>query len=123
MAITDPNKIALADTTGGNANGKNGLKLAQLQTAKVLDRSSTSINEMFSRVVNTVGVQTQHQVGRHGAGQPDHAEAGRAAGNVSGVNLNEEYVSLSQYQEQYQASARIIDVASTMFDTLLGLRG
>ena len=39
--------------------------------------------------------------------------------NVSGVNLNEEYVSLSQYQEQYQASARIINVASTMFDTLL----
>ena len=38
-------------------------------------------------------------------------------------NLNEEYVSLSLYQEQYQASARIIDVASTIFDTLLGLRG
>ena len=35
------------------------------------------------------------------------------------MNLNEEYVSLSQYQEQYQASARIINVASTMFDTLL----
>jgi flagellar hook protein FlgE len=31
--------------------------------------------------------------------------------------------SLSIYQEQYQASARIIDVASTVFDTLLGLRG
>ena len=43
--------------------------------------------------------------------------------SVSGVNLNEEYVSLSLYQEQYQASARIIDVASTVFDTLLGLRG
>ena len=77
---------------------------------------------MFSRVVNTVGdADAADQVGRHGAGQPDHAEAGRAA--ASGVNLNEEYVSLSQYQEQYQASARIIDVASTMFDTLLGLRG
>ena len=36
VVITDPNKIALADATGGNANGKNGLKLAQLQTAKVL---------------------------------------------------------------------------------------
>ena len=59
VVITDPNKIALADATGGNANGKNGLKLAQLQTAKVLGGNTTSINEMFSQVVNTVGVQTQ----------------------------------------------------------------
>lgn len=123
VAITDPNKIALADTTGGNANGKNGLKLAQLQTAKVLDRSSTSINEMFSRVVNTVGVQTQ-QIKAAATAQANLITQKQAAQqNVSGVNLNEEYVSLSQYQEQYQASARIIDVASTMFDTLLGLRG
>ena len=122
MAITDPNKIALADTTGGNANGKNGLKLAQLQTAKVLDRSSTSINEMFSRVVNTVGVQTQ-QIKSAATAQANLITQKQAQQNVSGVNLNEEYVSLSQYQEQYQASARIIDVASTMFDTLLGLRG
>ncbi|CFO11234.1 flagellar hook-associated protein 1 [Bordetella pertussis] len=41
---------------------------------------------------------------------------------MSGVNLNEEYVNLTIFQEQYQASAKILDVASTVFDTLLGLR-
>ena len=123
VVITDPNKIALADATGGNANGKNGLKLAQLQTAKVLGGNTTSINEMFSQVVNTVGVQTQ-QIKSAATAQANLITQKKAAQqNVSGVNLNEEYVSLSQYQEQYQASARIINVASTMFDTLLGLRG
>ncbi|WP_116521466.1 flagellar hook-associated protein FlgK [Achromobacter insuavis] len=123
VLITDPEKIAAADTAGGDANGKNALKLAQLQTTKVLGHGTMSINEMFSQVVNTVGVQTAQIKSANTAQSNLVAQKLEAQQAVSGVNLNEEYVSLSLYQEQYQASARIIDVASTLFDTLLGLRG
>ncbi|MDH1181382.1 flagellar hook-associated protein FlgK [Achromobacter mucicolens] len=123
VLITDPDKVAAADLDGGDANGKNALKLAQLQTSKVLSHGTMSINDMFARVVNTVGVQTQ-QIKTAATAQVNLIKQTTAAQQaVSGVNLNEEYVSLSLYQEQYQASARIIDVASTIFDTLLGLRG
>ncbi|WP_333903478.1 flagellar hook-associated protein FlgK [Achromobacter insolitus] len=123
VLITDPDKIAAADAEGGDSNGKNALKLAQLQTTKVLGHGTMNITEMFSQVVNTVGVQTA-QIKTAATAQANLITQKTAAQQaVSGVNLNEEYVSLSLYQEQYQASARIIDVASTMFDTLLGLRG
>lgn len=123
VLITDPDKIAAADADGGDANGKNALKLAQLQTAKVLGHGTMSTTDMFAQVVNTVGVQTA-QVKSAATAQANLIKQTTAAQQaVSGVNLNEEYVSLSLYQEQYQASARIIDVASTIFDTLLGLRG
>ncbi|KQZ98212.1 flagellar hook-associated protein FlgK [Achromobacter sp. Root565] len=123
VLITDPDKVAAADADGGDANGKNALKLAQLQTSKVLGHGTMSINDMFAQVVNTVGVQTQ-QIKTAATAQVNLVKQTTAAQQaVSGVNLNEEYVSLSLYQEQYQASARIIDVASTIFDTLLGLRG
>ncbi|HAP28048.1 MAG TPA: flagellar hook-associated protein FlgK [Achromobacter sp.] len=123
VLITDPDKVAAADADGGDANGKNALKLAQLQTSKVLSHGTMSINDMFAQVVNTVGVQTQ-QIKTAATAQVNLVKQTTAAQQaVSGVNLNEEYVSLSLYQEQYQASARIIDVASTIFDTLLGLRG
>ncbi len=123
VLITDPEKVAAADAEGGDANGKNALKLAQLQNTKVLGHGTMSINDMFAQVVNTVGVQTQ-QVKTAATAQVNLIKQTTSAQQaVSGVNLNEEYVSLSLYQEQYQASARIIDVASTIFDTLLGLRG
>lgn len=123
LKVTDPSKIAAAATTDGNADGGNALKLAELQNQKVLGRGSMSVNESFSQVVNSVGVQTQ-QVQSAAKAQANLIIQKTAAQQaVSGVNLNEEYVNLSQYQEQYQASARIIDVASTMFDTLLGMRG
>lgn len=123
VLISDPAKIAAADAEGGDANGKNALKLAQLQNAKVLGHGTMSTTDMFAQVVNTVGVQTA-QVKSAATAQVNLIKQTAAAQqSVSGVNLNEEYVSLSLYQEQYQASARIIDVASTIFDTLLGLRG
>ncbi|MFE0839360.1 flagellar hook-associated protein FlgK [Achromobacter insolitus] len=123
VLISDPYKVAAADSAGGDANGKNALKLAQLQNTKVLGNGTMSVNDMFGQVVNTVGVQTQQLKSAATAQANLITQRLSAQQAVSGVNLNEEYVSLSLYQEQYQASARIIDVASTMFDTLLGLRG
>ncbi|ASC68126.1 flagellar hook-associated protein FlgK [Achromobacter denitrificans] len=123
VVIRDPEKIAAADDELGDANGKNALKLAQLENAKLLGHGTMSTTDMFGQVVNTVGVQTA-QIKAAATAQVNLIKQTAAAQqSVSGVNLNEEYVSLSLYQEQYQASARIIDVASTIFDTLLGLRG
>ena len=123
VVIRDPKKIAAADDELGDANGKNALKLAQLENAKLLGHGTMSTTDMFGQVVNTVGVQTA-QIKAAATAQVNLIKQTAAAQqSVSGVNLNEEYVSLSLYQEQYQASARIIDVASTIFDTLLGLRG
>jgi flagellar hook-associated protein 1 FlgK len=38
---------------------------------------------------------------------------------VSGVNLDEEAAHLLQYQQAYQASAKIVSTAQSIFDTLL----
>jgi flagellar hook-associated protein 1 FlgK len=46
-------------------------------------------------------------------------EAERARSEVSGVNLDEEAARLLQFQQAYQASAKVISTASDMFKTLL----
>jgi flagellar hook-associated protein 1 FlgK len=45
--------------------------------------------------------------------------ASAAVQEVSGVNLDEEAAKLIQYQQAYQASAQIISIANTLFDTLI----
>jgi flagellar hook-associated protein 1 FlgK len=47
----------------------------------------------------------------------DDAEGRRAA--RSGVNLDEEAARLIQYQQSYQAAAKVLQVAQAVFDTLL----
>ena len=41
--------------------------------------------------------------------------------SLSGVNLDEEAANLMRYQQAYQASGKVIEVASTLFDTILAI--
>jgi len=129
VEITDPDKIAAAgeaaDGSGvaaGSANGDNALALASLRTAKVLGGGAMSLNEAYSQLVNDVAVKTQQNTTAQSAQDALVQQNTAAQQAVSGVNLDEEYINLQQFQEQYQAAARLIDTASTLFDTLLSLR-
>jgi flagellar hook-associated protein 1 FlgK len=110
------------DGPSGVTNGQNGLKLAKLQIAKLLGNGTMSLNETFSTMINNIGVQTSQVKTAVTAQQNLIDQQNGAVQSVSGVNLNEEYMNLVQFQEQFQANARVIDTASTLFDTLLGLR-
>lgn len=122
VVITDPSAIAAADLAGGSANGRNALELANLQTRNVLGNNSMSITGAYSQLVNGVGVKTQAIQTASTAQDSLTAQNFAAQQAVSGVNLNEEYINLDYYVQHYNASARLIDVATNLFDTLLGLR-
>jgi flagellar hook-associated protein 1 FlgK len=69
--------------------------------------------------VADVGTKTQ-QAGSNAATQGyllSQAEAAKA--EVSGVNLDEEAANLVRFQQAYQAAAQVINVANSMFDSLL----
>jgi flagellar hook-associated protein 1 FlgK len=121
LEISDPAKIAAADSTGGSANGNVALQMAQLQTGKLLGGGSMSLNEAYSQIVNRVGVLTQQNSTAAKAQNTLIQQNYAAQQAVSGVNLNEEYVNLDNYQEQFRAASRLIDVSSQLFDTLLNM--
>lgn len=120
--LSDTAKIAAAGSAVGDADGDNALLLAKLRTAKTMGSGTLDFNEAYSRIVNSVAVQTQSN-GTAAKAQLSLIQQNLAAQQaVSGVNLNEEYVNLMQYQEHFRAASRLIDVSSTLFDTLLSLK-
>ncbi|HEY9460887.1 MAG TPA: flagellar basal body rod C-terminal domain-containing protein, partial [Paralcaligenes sp.] len=102
-------------------NGTNALALAQLQTAKTLGNGAMSLNEAYSQVVNKVAVLTQQNTTASAAQTALIQQNTAAQQAVSGVNLNEEYVNLDNYQQQFQAASRLITVSSTLFQALLSM--
>ena len=44
-----------------------------------------------------------------------------SASSQAGVNLDEEAARLLQFQQSYQAAAKVLQVAQSVFDTLLQL--
>lgn len=70
---------------------------------------------VFSGIANNV--QSAKFAAEFSATTASNADAARAA--VSGVNLDEEAARLLQFQQAYQASAKYLQVAQGIFDTLI----
>jgi len=123
LNLKDPAEIAAADQASkGSANGENALKIAALQTKKVLQGGTASLNEAYAQIVNKVAVQAQEN-GTAAKTQVSLIEQNYAAQQaVSGVNINEEMVMLDQHLEQFRAASRMIDISNSLFDTLINLR-
>ncbi|MCG8071239.1 MAG: flagellar hook-associated protein FlgK, partial [Candidatus Thiodiazotropha taylori] len=77
-------------------------------------------DESYVSMVSDVGSRTRHAELNLSAQESLLTRTREAMAEVSGVNLDEEAGRLIQYQQAYQASAQVISVASTLFDTLLG---
>jgi flagellar hook-associated protein 1 FlgK len=107
--------------SGGVADGRNALLMAGLQTKNTLAGGTTSFQGAYSQMVSAVGTQTR-QVEVSSMAQAQLADqAGQAVQSMSGVNLDEEAANLLRYQQAYQASGKMIQIAATLFQTMLDL--
>jgi flagellar hook-associated protein 1 FlgK len=105
----------------GVGDARNGVLLAGLQTKNILDDGHATFQASYAQMVNFVGNKTREVQIAGAAADTTVAQAQAARDSVSGVNLDEEASNLLRYQQAYQASGKVIQVASELFDTLLSL--
>jgi len=125
VKVDDPALIAAAasaDPAGHSADGQNALLLTALQRKAVVAAGTETLNGAYASLVSSVGNRTlEVQVARESqASLAGQVRASQQA--VSGVNQDEETANLLMYQQMYQANAKVIQAASTLFDTILGIR-
>lgn len=121
VAITDPRLIAAAATTGAVGDNGNALKLGALQTANIMNGGTSTYQGAYSQIVSQIGNKTRELDVTSSAAGKLLNEATLSLQNESGVNLDEEATNLLRYQQAYQAAAKVMQIASEMFDTLLTL--
>jgi flagellar hook-associated protein 1 FlgK len=121
--------FTLERNTNGVADNRNALALGALQTANTLGRNAsiagsqptTSFQGAYSQLVSQVG-NTTRQIEVTAKAQANViAQTRQAQQSVSGVNLDEEAANLLRYQQAYQASGKMMQIASTLFQTVLDL--
>jgi flagellar hook-associated protein 1 FlgK len=83
--------------------------------AKVIDR--------YAELVGDVGTRTQSAGAAKDMSMRLYDDAERARSEMSGVNLDEEAARMLQYQQAYQAAAKVIATANEMFRALLDAAG
>ena len=77
------------------------------------------MSDGFASAMAQVGTRTQSAQFAAALSSSMAANLERDRSAVSGVNLDEEAARLIQYQQAYQASAKMLQIAQNIFDNLL----
>ena len=118
FTVTPFNTSSIADLklNAGNASAMLGLR-----DAKLIDGGP--LTDGYAGLIAQIGIRTQSAdyATKLSSSVAANLETDRTA--VSGVNLDEEAAKLLQYQQAYQASAKMIQIAQGIFDTLIQTMG
>jgi len=87
----------------------------------VLDNGTTSISSGWSNLVTQVGIQSSRASTNLTSQKSLLASSTAQQQSVSGVNLDDEAMSLMKYQQAYQAAAKVMQTANSLFDSLLSI--
>ncbi len=113
--------FSVGPNVGGVADNRNALLLAGLQTKLIIGNGSATLQSAYAATVGEIGSRTRELEIASNAEAKLLQQNVQARESFSGVNLDEEAANLVRYQQLYQASAKAIQIASEMFDTILDL--
>ena len=111
-------KFTIAPNTGLGDTRNAGL-MGDLQSKNILDGGKATYQSAYATLVSTIGNKTREVQANAEAAAAQLTQAEAAANNVSGVNLDEEAANLLKYQQAYQASGKVMQIADTIFNALL----
>ncbi|MCX7195705.1 MAG: flagellar hook-associated protein FlgK [Proteobacteria bacterium] len=115
--------FTVASNTNATADNRNALLLASLQTKNTVAGGTASYQGVYAQLVSQVGNKTRELETTSSAQTSMVNQIIQTQQSVSGVNLDEEAANLMRYQRAYQAAGKAIQIAGTLFDTLLSLGG
>jgi flagellar hook-associated protein 1 FlgK len=133
----DTNAIALAKFDFSAAVGARGLSLGdgrgafglaqagettmRFERAGEIAAASTSLSSYAAQFGGAVGRRAALASERHEGAEIVLKESAARRSSVEGVNLDEELIQLTVYQQAFSASARLITAAKEMYDVLLSI--
>ena len=118
VATTDPAAIAASSDGSSGSNG-NVAKLTAVETTKLA--SGLSPADTSANLVYQVGSLASKANAQSSAIGLSLSQLKQQQSSASGVSIDEESANLIQYQQSYEAAARVISTISSLFSVTLNM--
>ncbi len=108
--------------TDGVSDNRNATNLVDIQREKTIGVDSSAgqtLEEGYNQLVATIGSETASLRVNTAAAESVLELTRSLKESISGVNLDEEAANLIKFEQAYNASAKVIQVAQEILDTLL----
>jgi flagellar hook-associated protein 1 FlgK len=120
--------IAVTPTSHPETNNGNAQAMVALRDEKLVGRTQqlggglaqgATVTDAYANSLAEVGVRVQSAQTTAQISAATSTQADATLGSKTGVNLDEEAARLIQFQQGYQAAAKVLQVAQSIFDTML----
>ncbi len=115
--------ITVLPTPPGALASSNGNATALLALRDMGITGGRTPTESWSNALADIGVRVQGATSSATISKAVASQAEKLRADASGVNLDEEAARLIQYQQSYQAAAKMLQVAQTLFQQLMDVAG
>lgn len=127
IALTDeisrnPGKIAAAAEPDSPGDNRVALSLSEIQNLRLMGNGESSMDDYYNSIVSEIGILAESNKSNYNQQKDVHLQLNKIRNQISGVSLDEETANLMQFQHAYGASAKVIQVADEMLDTVLSLK-
>jgi flagellar hook-associated protein 1 FlgK len=113
--------FTIGPNTAGVSDNRNALLLAGLQTVNTVANGTANYQSAYSLIVSSIGNRANDIKVQSTAQTALVQQTTAAQQSLSGVNLDEEAANLIRFQQAYQANGKVIQIAATLFQTILGI--
>ncbi|RTL33615.1 MAG: flagellar hook-associated protein FlgK [Burkholderiales bacterium] len=114
--------IQISRTAYPAANNGNAMAMLGLRDQAIVSldgTTKTTVTDAYSQMIGNLGVIVQGGQTAADISKTLVTSSEQTLSSTSGVNLDEEAAKLIQYQQSYQAAAKVLQIAQSLFATLL----
>jgi flagellar hook-associated protein 1 FlgK len=118
VGITDPALIAASSDGSAGSNG-NLANLSAIQGQTII--AGATPTTYYSNIVFSVGNDVSNGTAELQSSQLVLQQLQDQRGSISGVSLDEEAANMTQYQQAYDAAARIVTTVNQMLEIVINM--
>lgn len=121
--IKDPSLIAASSKPNEEGNGNNANLLAGIQFKNIGDLGDATVQTYFQGIIGQLGVDGQQADKMRFNSETLMISVSNRRDSISAVSLDEEMTNMIQFQQAYNASARMVTVVDETLDKIINGMG
>jgi flagellar hook-associated protein 1 len=121
VVLTNAELVAAGSAGSGPADGTFAQKVADLRDQPIAELGNSTFSGYYSELIFQIGLDSRYVNDSLASQDRIILQLQNQRDSVSGVSLDEEAISLIEYQRAYQASSRFIMVVNQLLDETMNL--
>ncbi len=116
------NNIAAAAEPDAPGDNRIAIAISGIQNMRLMNNGKSTVDDYYNSIISDIGVAASSNKNSLNQSRDIQTQLNTMRETLSGVSIDEETMNLMQFKQAFDASAKVIQVADEMLDTVLSIK-